>query len=413
MRRKIELLKLQIKSAFISIPKILLGTIILAVIVATVIGAFLLVSKESDDGKLRVAVYSEDDEAEKYVQRGMGVVGDMDTINTVCEFIWTTKEDGFAGLKDNRYEAMIIIPKDFIEGIMYGENTPVQFICEEAGIGMKSMLFREMITAGGNDVAVGESGIYALDDLFYDTLRLFKSDRVKYEDRLNQRYFEYAIDRDIYFKMRDVSKNEGFTTEQFYLGTAILLLLLMSGFTCSSNLKVDPKAMIVSLKSHGISAFELGCFKTIGISMVYMLLLWVGYLLTAVFGLQYAKAAEFIRFTSVLGFISVTFGIAVLCFSVFSFIYLIFNLVRNPVYSVLSLFLIGVVFMYISGCFISSAMLPKMLREIGYFLPTKWFSDIASDIIKGHVGIGIIVINLVIALICQGIAAGVEKLRND
>lgn len=33
MRRKLELLKLQIKSAFLSIPKIILGTVVTAVLV--------------------------------------------------------------------------------------------------------------------------------------------------------------------------------------------------------------------------------------------------------------------------------------------------------------------------------------------------------------------------------------------
>ena len=36
MRRKLELLKLQIKSAFLSIPKIILGTIVTAVLVIAI-----------------------------------------------------------------------------------------------------------------------------------------------------------------------------------------------------------------------------------------------------------------------------------------------------------------------------------------------------------------------------------------
>ena len=36
MRRKLELLKLQIKSAFLSIPKIILGTVVTAVLVIVI-----------------------------------------------------------------------------------------------------------------------------------------------------------------------------------------------------------------------------------------------------------------------------------------------------------------------------------------------------------------------------------------
>ena len=53
MRRKLELLKLQIKSAFLSIPKIILGTIVTAVLViaiSTCIGIATAGQRHEDEG---------------------------------------------------------------------------------------------------------------------------------------------------------------------------------------------------------------------------------------------------------------------------------------------------------------------------------------------------------------------------
>ena len=56
MRRKLELLKLQIKSAFLSIPKIILGTIVTAVLVIAISACVGIVASQDSDMKMKVAV---------------------------------------------------------------------------------------------------------------------------------------------------------------------------------------------------------------------------------------------------------------------------------------------------------------------------------------------------------------------
>ena len=66
MRRKLELLKLQIKSAFLSIPKIILGTIVTAVLVIAISTCIGIATAQYSDMRMKVAVvYPDYDDTEK------------------------------------------------------------------------------------------------------------------------------------------------------------------------------------------------------------------------------------------------------------------------------------------------------------------------------------------------------------
>ena len=56
MRRKLELLKLQIKSAFLSIPKIILGTVVTAVLVIVISTCVGIATAQDSDLRMKVAV---------------------------------------------------------------------------------------------------------------------------------------------------------------------------------------------------------------------------------------------------------------------------------------------------------------------------------------------------------------------
>ena len=106
-------------------------------------------------------------------------------------------------------------------------------------------------------------------------------------------------------------------------------------------------------------------------------------------------------------------GILVLVYAVFSFIYCIFTIVKNPVYSVLTLFILGMLFMYSSGCFVSSSLLPSGIRSVGAYLPTAGFFRLAGQIIKGTVGAAGILINVLWIFIFQAIAALAMRIRRN
>lgn len=174
MRRKLELLKLQIKSAFLSIPKIILGTIVTAVLVIAISTCIGIATAQDSDMRMKVAVvYPDYDDTEnsdsadnnkefRYIKMAFNYVSEIDTIKNVCTFEYTDRQQAIDGLRNNYYVMAIIVPENMISDIMSGENTPVEVVCQSEGVNNTSMIFREMVRAGGSDLATAEAGIIHL-----------------------------------------------------------------------------------------------------------------------------------------------------------------------------------------------------------------------------------------------------------
>ena len=198
---------------------------------------------------------------------------------------------------------------------------------------------------------------------------------------------------------------------QFYIGTAVVMLLLLSGITCITNLKPESRALNASLKTQGIHGFEYGMCKTLGLTLVYTLLLACGLSVVMLMSIRFTAISDIVMVYSFGEWIKSVTGILILVFSVFSFIYCIFTVVRNPVYSVLVLFLSGMLFMYASGCFVSSALLPTAVRNIGDVLPTSGYFDLAGEIIRGTTSLLSIVKNVFWIIVFQTTAAFAMRIQ--
>lgn len=102
-------------------------------------------------------------------------VSEIDTIKNVCTFEYTDRQQAIDGLRNNYYVMAIIVPENMISDIMSGENTPVEVVCQSEGVNNTSMIFREMVRAGGSDLATAEAGIYTFDDLFNGVLKNYRA----------------------------------------------------------------------------------------------------------------------------------------------------------------------------------------------------------------------------------------------
>ena len=418
MRRKLELLKLQIKSAFLSIPKIILGTVVTAVLVIVISTCVGIATAQDSDLRMKVAVvYPDYDETEnsdsaddnkefRYIKMAFNYVSEIDTIKNVCTFEYTDRQQAIDGLRNNYYVMAIIVPENMISDIMSGENTPVEVVCQSEGVNNTSMIFREMVRAGGSDLATAEAGIYTFDDLFNGVLKNYKGLRGTHENKLNDIYLSYALNRSIYFKTIDISVKEGLSTVQFYVCTAIVMMLLLSGITCAGNMKGENRSLAKSLKGAGISAFDTGIARTTGVGIVYIVIFDIMRLgIPAISGVM--------AVSTVGEFIASILGIVVLVYAAVSFINCIFSVVDDTVYSVITVCILGMACMYASGCIVSSAFLAPGVRVVGMYLPTNGLFTLAGQIIKGTVDISTIMTNVLWIIIFQAAGALAVKIRRD
>jgi ABC-2 type transport system permease protein len=58
-----------------------------------------------------------------------------------------------------------------------------------------------------------------------------------------------------------------------------------------------------------------------------------------------------------------------------------------------------------------TSLLPKLVRTIGYYLPTYYYFRLAGQVITSHVSISLMAINLAISMLLTVIASCCLKLR--
>lgn len=384
MKKSWMLLCLHIKASFKAVPKLLLGTFCLTfVVVLMSVGLNYAMKDNGNAEMLRVAVVLPQDDSDQYVKKAFEFLGDMDNVKSVCRFVMKDEDTAIRGLKDGTYAAVVMIPENFINDIIYGKNTPAKIIFPGQGVNNTSMLFREMINAGGSDLSTAEAAIYASEEV----LTKITGGRAyidKVDNDLTATFFSYAWDRGLYFEVTDLSQKHGLSTIQFYSCTAVIMLLLLSGITCAGILKKDKAVVITALKRAGIHFWENGAYKVIGVTLVYTCIGAFVLIFGALASIRYPVIRNVITINGIKDMTVAILGLIVLIFSVFSFIYFVYEIVGNVVYSILTIFLVGVVEMYASGCFIPTSLLPGMVRNIGNFLPAKYYFELAGQAITGQ-----------------------------
>ena len=388
MAKYLLLLWFQIKAAFKSLPKLICATLIFASLVVLIgfCGTKLLTNSKSSS-KMDIAVVLPPD-GDAYTSLAFSFLSEIETVKNVCTFKEMSKESAYEGLKSGSIYAIILVPDNFINHIIDGTNTPANIIFPRSGIGTKSMLFRTLVNSGVTDIGAAQAGIYAVDDVcnYYK----IKDGVVKSEDFLNKAYFSYALDRSVYFKTNTISATGNLTIIEFYICSGIVLLLLLSGISCSDLLKRENSALSISLKRRRIPIFLLFIFKIVGVTLVFFTMLIFAYMMTALAQIRFPAISNvlvYLNFTSLISLFLLIFG-------VFSMILFIFQFANSQSLGVLLLFTLSTLMLFISGGFIPSSLLPEIVQKIGVFLPTTYFIKLCGEIITNTTTVGTFIINV-------------------
>jgi len=407
MAKYLLLLWFQIKAAFKALPKLICATLIFSALVVLIgfCGTKLLSNSKSNN-KMDIAVVLPAD-GDSYTSLAFSFLSDIDTVKNVCTFKEMSKESAYEGLRNGTIYAIILVPDNFINHIIDGTNTPANIIFPKSGISTKSMLFRTLVNSGVTDIGAAEAGIYAVDDVcnYYK----IEDGVVKSEEFLNEAYFSYALDRSVYFKTNTISATGSLTITEFYICSGIVLLLLLSGISCSDLLKRENSALSTSLKRRRIPVSLLFLFKIIGVTLVFFSLLLFAYMMTALAQIRFPAISNIFVHLNFASFIS----LFLLIFGIFSMVLFIFQFANNQSLGVLLLFALSTLMLFISGGFIPSALLPELVQKIGVFLPTTYFIKLCGEIITNTTALATLIINVGFSGLFIGSAAFFDHLRQN
>ena len=405
MAKYLLLFWFQIKAAFKALPKLICATLAFAILVVLVgfCGTKLLSNSKSSE-KMDIAVVLPPD-GDSYTSLAFSFLSEIETVKNICTFKEMSKDSAYEGLRNGSIYAVILVPDNFVNHIIDGTNTPANIIFPRSGISTKSMLFRILINSGVTDIGAAEAGIYAVDDVcnYYK----IKDGVTKSEEFLNEAYFSYALDRSIYFKTETISATGNLTIIEFYICSGIVLLLLLSGISCSDLLKRENSALSTSLKRRRIPVYLLFVFKIIGVTLVFFTMLIFAYIMTALAQIRFPMISNVFVVLNFTSFAS----LFLLIFGVFSMVLFIFQLANSQSLGVLLLFTLSTLMLFISGGIIPSSLLPEIVQKIGVFLPTTYFIKLCEEIITNTTTLGTFIINVGFSVLFIGGAAFSDNLQ--
>ena len=405
MAKYLLLFWFQIKAAFKALPKLICATLAFAILVVLVgfCGTKLLSNSKSSE-KMDIAVVLPPD-GDSYTSLAFSFLSEIETVKNICTFKEMSKDSAYEGLRNGSIYAVILVPDNFVNHIIDGTNTPANIIFPRSGISTKSMLFRILINSGVTDIGAAEAGIYAVDDVcnYYK----IKDGVTKSEEFLNEAYFSYALDRSIYFKTETISATGNLTIIEFYICSGIVLLLLLSGISCSDLLKRENSTLSTSLKRRRIPVYLLFVFKIIGVTLVFFTMLIFAYIMTALAQIRFPMISNVFVVLNFTSFAS----LFLLIFGVFSMVLFIFQLANSQSLGVLLLFTLSTLMLFISGGIIPSSLLPEIVQKIGVFLPTTYFIKLCEEIITNTTTLGTFIINVGFSVLFIGGAAFSDNLQ--
>lgn len=367
MKKKTTLFFLQMKLAFSSIPVILAGTLVLtAIIVLAAFAGVKLLSNEENTEKMRVALVIQDES--KYTKMALTYLFEEESVKEMCDFVEMSEEEAGEALNLGEVFAVVIIPKDFLAGVLNGTNIPARIVLKDSGMHTQSGYFQELVNAAATDLAMAQSAVYAVDDL----CRVTGIDAIaESEEYLNVNLFMYALRRNTYYGQIEYSDTGDLTTVEFYAASGIVLLLLLSGVTCCDILKRDNAALLRSLNRMEVRPWLMATSKLAGVMAVYGGMLLLVYMIMAVL-----KKVPFS--------LPALVGIVVVVFAIFALNLLIFQITDSKMAGAMILFMGSIVMLFVSGNFLPEIMLPEGVNAIGNVMPTKYITRLCGQILTGE-----------------------------
>lgn len=370
MNRFIKLLKLELKQAIGSLPRILLGSgVLLAVVTAILFCGQHLLYQKSTINKARIAFVIEDDSA--FVSTAIGLAATQSSsTSATCEFLFLEADEAQAQLDAGNLIAVATVPKGFIHSISDGSNMHIS-IAFASDIGYEAVVFKEIATAATQILGAAQAGNYAARD-FYHAYDAGGSHLGDAYNRLQTAYILLALKRESLFNNQIVTATSGLSVTHFFLAGSIVLFLLLWGIPCIRYLTRYPKSFTTMLRRQGTGIIACVGSKYLGLVALFLVLTLC--LVPVICAFQVPLLALLCT-------------LPFLVFTASALLLLLFECTDGGIETILLILFTAFILCIISGCLIPSAFLPDMLNKISYLFPTTYMRLALTDAIGGSISL--------------------------
>lgn len=363
----------------------LIGAIVPLLIIGTIV--FSAIKIQNTDKSLikgKVAVVTEDIK-DQYTDMALNYLESMASTSSSMEFVIMDKDEAYSALDDNTIIAVIYLPAGVVNGILYGENIPVEISFNDTS-SLQAVLLTELTKAGANLLSGAQSGTYAISELYYS---------LSLSDELNNAFndvdminFNLVLPRESTFQTINLTTNSEVTNKTndssfedkirsrrgekeessiseellyficYYLASGIVIfeLLLSTSFTSYFQKETKGFYSILSLKKYALVLNEIIIF------IIYFINLLI---LNTLLLILFSNIKIFNSSFNLNNFILT----AIISLTISSFSYLMNRISNISFVTIIATFIASIILPFISGAIIPIAFIPEAIMDISKKLP--------------------------------------------
>ncbi|MGN0132854.1 MAG: ABC transporter permease [Lachnospiraceae bacterium] len=362
-------LLLEYKKSMKVLPKTFGSTLLMLFFMLTGIGLVSFFAFQSHIfAKVNVAMVIP--EEEKQVQMIMQIAETMESVESICDFVYVDQTEAMEQLKQGKVVAAIILPDDFYEDVNTGYNTPLT-VYVSANASINQQIFQELLTDGVSLLRTAESGVYSM----LHGARIYSAEMTQGEigDYIAEVYMMEAFRRNDIFEESIYSSLGNVNLHQYYFAVALNLILMMFGMNFGFLYRYRDRAVEEQLKVAGIGRMRIAWIK-IGIMST---LLWIVSLVVYLGGIFLSKTVKWnILFWEPKALLL----LFLLCLSVAVYLHLLYSLGGKSGHGAFLVFAVNAFMILCSGGIIPAVYLPKAAAVLGKFLPLCLWNQYITEI---------------------------------
>ena len=313
-------------------------------------------------------------------------VENLESASQVCRFVRMSEDEGFRELEKGGIAALIVLPEQIVQGIMDGRNPSVDIFFPK-NAGLEAMLLRELTESGSGLLRVAQAQIYGAYDTaveygIMEQLSVMEADIDTYN-------LAFALDRLALYDTEPVSATGRMSVPQYYAASGMVLFLLLSGMALYPVMRQEPAAFRRQLMRHGTGSAWQGFCQWICCFLCIMLVtcaVWIVGIIAGAAAPELAeKVAVVIRSGGAYESAAMKAGIFLLVLvTVSAYTCLLYSIAGSRTGSILLIFLLSVVMVYLSGGLVPSVFLPQAVQAVGERLPTAYLIRAVGGLYAGY-----------------------------
>ena len=393
MRRRLRLLRMELKRAAAQLPSMLWKAVILTLIISVTVFCAVYFVNGGNDKEPAVNIGYSAPQEDVLIQFAISYIENMESMQGWCHLVPMDTDEGLESLYNSDILAFIEFPEGMVEDIISGENSPATLYLTDTGLNESVLgeVFEELADSGISILQMAQAQIYATADICMEQNNAHfqtTSELNELYDEIDSYNIELVVNREQFFKNYKLSLtgNEGITV--YYACAFLVLYMLVIGMLCSNYCKCDYMRQNILRERLGHSYISQLTAKNIVLTGLIVIMFFLTGIWKFIIGNVIPEEifSEIgIRFSldTVVSVKTVILLVAAF-FLVAAYYEFIYQLAGNTNSEVVIIGISAIIQGYLSGCFIPTALLPQIIVKTGKYIPSGFLKTAFTIFFTGE-----------------------------